>query len=213
MKRAYVMHPNIEELSSIRDRLVEARWQGHLQHCTECIAKLREIERIRASLRGLPSLDTRVSWSAVQARMNGQGKTRGPSKRTQALIGLAVAASVAMIALLVGLPRNEGAQDPQALAASHHDDGTTTVELASLIDRSRRLDALLQTMPARPQVERVSMAATLDTMEERIQWLDYQLSYAGGELDAAQSQRLWQERVELMDSLVKVRYAQAGTSF
>jgi len=50
-------------------------------------------------------------------------------------------------------------------------------------------------------------------MEERIQWLDYQLSYAGPTVDPAQVQRLWRERVELMDSLVQVRYAQARTAF
>ena len=31
-----------------------------------------------------------------------------------------------------------------------------------------------------------------------------------GSFERRQAQRLWRERVELMDSLVKVRYAEAG---
>jgi hypothetical protein len=58
----------------------------------------------------------------------------------------------------------------------------------------------------------VSTAATIDTIEQRIQWLDFQLSNApDGDLSEEQSRRLWRERVELMDSLVKVRYAEAGS--
>jgi hypothetical protein len=58
------------------------------------------------------------------------------------------------------------------------------------------------------------MAATIDTIEQRVQWLDQQLSYgpvAG--FDDSQTYRLWRERVDLMDSLVKVRYAEGGQLF
>jgi len=84
-------------------------------------------------------------------------------------------------------------------------------DLARLIEQSRELDELLHILPHRPTVERVSTAATLDTIEERIQWLDVRLSYASDDdLSETQAQRLWRERIELMDSLVKVRYAQTG---
>jgi hypothetical protein len=54
----------------------------------------------------------------------------------------------------------------------------------------------------------------IDTIEERIQWLDFQLSDAPDSgLNERQTQRLWSERVELMDSLVKVRYAEGGVTF
>jgi hypothetical protein len=55
---------------------------------------------------------------------------------------------------------------------------------------------------------------TIDTIEDRIQWLDFQLTSADdGALDEEQSRRLWSERVTLMDSLVKVRYAEGGVTF
>lgn len=218
MKRVVVMHLRTEELLSIRDGVFDARWRAHLEGCTECSAQLEALERTRSRLRELPMIEPAVSWSDVQRRAGAANPASRAlsARRARALIGVAVAASVAMVALLVGTHRDNttGTEAPEALASMANErEASTTVELANLIERSRRLDALLQTMPARPHVERVSMAATLDTMEGRVQWLDYQLAYAGGELDPSQSQRLWQERVELMDSLVKVRYAQARTAF
>jgi hypothetical protein len=63
-------------------------------------------------------------------------------------------------------------------------------------------------------IERVSTAAMIDTIEDRIQWLDFQLSDASDSgLNEEQTRRLWRERVELMDSLVKVRYAEGGVTF
>ena len=217
MKRIVVMHLRTEELLSIRDGVFDAEWRAHLERCAECSAHLEALERTRKRLCELPMIEPTVSWSDVQLRSSEASPvTRTASaRRTRALIGFAMAASVAMIALLIGTHRDDTAvtDAPEVLATTSDRDAATTVPLAALIERSRRLDALLQTMPARPHVERVSMAATLDTMEERVQWLDYQLAYAGDELAPNQSQRLWQERVELMDSLVKVRYAQARTAF
>ena len=80
--------------------------------------------------------------------------------------------------------------------------------------QSQHLEDLLQRLPGRPQIERVSTAAMIDTIEDRIQWLDFQLSDAPDSgLNEEQTQRLWRERVELMDSLVKVRYAEGGVAF
>ena len=84
--------------------------------------------------------------------------------------------------------------------------------LDELVAQSQQLEQILQTLPQRPRIERVSTAATIDTIEQRIAWLDFQLSSVADEdLSEEQSRRLWRERVELMDSLVKVRYAEAGS--
>ena len=84
-------------------------------------------------------------------------------------------------------------------------------ELNALVARSRELEDLLQGLPSRPRIERVSTASTIDTIEERIQWLDFQLSNTTDlALNDAQTQQLWSERVTLMDSLVKVRYAESS---
>ena len=83
-----------------------------------------------------------------------------------------------------------------------------------LMAQSQQLEGLLQRLPERPRIERVSTAAMIDTIEDRIQWLDFQLSDAPDSgLNEEQTRRLWRERVELMDSLVKVRYAEGGVTF
>jgi len=89
-----------------------------------------------------------------------------------------------------------------------------TARVPELVARSQQLEDLLQKLPDRPRIERVSTAAMIDTIEDRIQWLDFQLSDARDSgLNEEQTRRLWRERVELMDSLVKVRYAEGGVSF
>ncbi len=215
MIQVMTMHPRTEDLLSIRDGLSDARWREHIDRCGECAARLAELERTRCALRALPAIEPSVAWSQVQSKLDSlrlgapvRSQTRKRVARTT--VGLAIAASAAVAAVVITLQQTQvDSPEQQPLAAAP---ANTTADLTSLIERSRRLDTLLQAMPERPRIERVSMAATLDTMEERIQWLDYQLSYAAGDLDAMQSERLWQERVELMDSLVKVRYAQARTA-
>jgi hypothetical protein len=93
-------------------------------------------------------------------------------------------------------------------------DAVEHARVPELVAQSQHLEDLLQRLPERPRVERVSTAAMIDTIEDRIQWLDFQLSDAPDSgLNEEQTQRLWRERVELMDSLVKVRYAEGGVTF
>ena len=210
------MHPVNEEVFSPSDGALDAKWREHVEQCPECAARRAAIERTRAALRALPPLEPVVEWSDIRARFVAvEKKARVQRRRRRALSSLALAASIALVAVLVRLAHlddNNVVDSSTEKVASTETTGAATIELARLIERSRELDELLQTMPQRPSVELVGMAATLDSMEERIQWLDHQLSYAQAGLDAEQAQRLWQERVELMDSLVKVRYAQAQTA-
>jgi hypothetical protein len=130
---------------------------------------------------------------------------------------MAIAAAAVAVSIMVGLlVREQGSavqrtgESAPKLAESLPTEMPST-QITELVTQSRRLEELLDTLPQRRQVERVSTAATLDTIEHRIQWLDFQLSYAADVgLNEQQAQRLWGERVVLMDSLVKVRYAEAG---
>jgi hypothetical protein len=58
-------------------------------------------------------------------------------------------------------------------------------------------------------VERAATSAAIDDLQTRIQILDQQLSAAAND-DRYRTQRLWSARVELMNSLVYVRYAEAA---
>ena len=208
------MHPTVEQLLSYRDAPEDAFIATHLEQCRACVAELQALSRTRTALQGLPQLDApNDAWMRIQAAASAPvtSGTRSTKLRARTALAFALAAGVASMAvLLVFRNANESPEvEPQSQAtvpAIQQDN-----DLASLIAQSRDLDVLLQRLPERPRVERVSTAATLDTIEERIQWLDFQLSYAAaGELDETQARRLWRERVELMDSLVKVRYAQSG---
>jgi hypothetical protein len=68
----------------------------------------------------------------------------------------------------------------------------------------------LRRLPSRPVVERASTTTTIDSLQSSIQWLDYQLSVAADVgLSERQAAQLWEDRIQLMDSLVKVRFAEA----
>jgi hypothetical protein len=58
-------------------------------------------------------------------------------------------------------------------------------------------------------VERAATSAAIDELQTRIQMLDQQLSAAAND-DGYRTQRLWSARVQLMNSLVYVRYAEAA---
>jgi hypothetical protein len=210
------MHPTVEQLLSYRDAPEDTCIATHLEQCRGCAAQLQELSRTRAALQGLPQLDPPSdAWARIQAAASvpARNATKSTRLRVRTAVAFALAAGVASLAVLLVLRTANESLEPnvqpkvQAAAPTVQ----TKDELALLIAQSRELDVLLQRLPERPRVERVSTAATLDTIEERIQWLDFQLSYAAaGELDETQAHRLWRERVELMDSLVKVRYAQSG---
>lgn len=83
--------------------------------------------------------------------------------------------------------------------------------LDGLIERSHELEQALQILPLRPALKRAGTAAMIDGLERHIQWIDHQLTFApDAELDPAQTTSLWEERVALLDTLVKVRDAESA---
>ena len=84
-----------------------------------------------------------------------------------------------------------------------------TVTVADLQQRSRRLEVLRAAMPPRRQVVRASTARTIVDLEDRIALVDMRLNSAAVlRLSEAQQQALWRERVNLMQSLLQLEYAQ-----
>ena len=81
---------------------------------------------------------------------------------------------------------------------------------ASLVEESARLERALDEIPYRPRVVRASTAATIDGLEDRIALIDEQLMFARAlGLSTADRQVLYRQRVELMNALVQIRYAEA----
>jgi hypothetical protein len=209
------MHARIDQLLSLRDgEPVDAEVRVHVQHCTQCLGEAALLAKTRSRLQELPTFEPPADlWPRIATRAAAR-----PPRRLSLGIAAAAAAFVVGVAVLIairdashgpGVGQNRIVQKPmiedRALPT------TADSDTQKLIAQSRELDELLQYLPERPRVERVSLAATVDSIEERIQVLDWQLAYSSdADLDHRQAHRLWSERVELMDSLVKVRYAESA---
>jgi hypothetical protein len=163
-----------------------------------------KLGQARNRLRALPQLSPPESaWSGIQARLS-QPTVRWHPRPMKAVVGLAAA----FTALAIGLVLLRPAPLPVALHQIAAQAPVQTDAHDVWVVRSQYLDNLLQQMPQRRQVQRAGTAAAIDALQDRIQWVDYQLAY-GNEagLTTQQATHLWQDRVRLMDSLVKVRYA------
>jgi hypothetical protein len=78
------------------------------------------------------------------------------------------------------------------------------------VEQSGRLDRLLAEMPAQRPLMTGATASTIAGLEDRIAFLDEQLAFgAAGKLPVPQRVALWSDRVEVMNALVNVRYAEA----
>jgi hypothetical protein len=203
------MHARIDDLLNIRDaQPVDAATAAHVEQCPTCTEQLRKLSLAQAQLRALPQLDPPDdSWVAIQSRLAQPAPGgRFMIGRLAAVLALAVLSIITFVAL-----RDD---DAPMVAEEFELQPFDQPPVAELVAQSRQLEGLLQSLPARPSIERVSTSVTIDTIEDRIQWLDFQLTSADdGALDEEQSRRLWSERVTLMDSLVKVRYAEGGVTF
>jgi hypothetical protein len=209
------MHARIEHLLSLRDgEPVGAELVAHVRSCPICTGELQRLSALRADMQALPQFEPPdLAWERIQ-----QTIPQRPSKFPPRRLGFAAAAAalitlavIAVIAQYGDHRSNErSAHAPKLLKESVS--SADMPHLDELVAQSQQLEQILQTLPQRPRIERVSTAATIDTIEQRIAWLDFQLSSTpDGDLSEEQSRRLWRERVELMDSLVKVRYAEVGS--
>lgn len=207
------MHARIDQLLNLRDgEPVDAQVAPHVAQCSTCAAALQRLVTLRRRMQELPSFEP-PSWHPAQISLRTVAH-RGPR---YAVVG--IAAGIAALSIVTGwlISSSSTPDDARALRSEIREPAASLSEthLTELMDQSRQLEEMLRVLPARPVVERVTTAATIDTLEQRIQWLDLHLSYASeAGLSERQAAGMWRERVDLMDSLVKVRYAESGyTSF
>jgi hypothetical protein len=196
------MHARLDQLLSLRDgEPVDSRIAVHVAGCPDCAAALSGTSTMRDRLRALPepAADGDGGWVAVRARLSARERSM---RRRATVASLAAAASVATLAMFAALrfhePRTRPA-DPAPVSA-------TVVELRA---RSQALEAMLAALPERPAVARGATTLPIDSLETQVQWLDHQLSAASDALSEPQAERLWRDRVEVMNSLVQLRYVEA----
>src|SRR5262245_18307924 len=205
------MHARIDHLLSLRDgEPVDAAVRAHVESCTECAEARSALETMRRRLNALPSVAAppAAGWNRLRARI-GTAQGGATPRRSSGLI--AIAASCAMLGVIAGVLLREETGLPQPAVASYKTapaDGTTTIE--ELRDRSRVLEEVLAALPARPAVERAGTAVPIDALQAQVQWVDHQLAVSGvSHVAPAVTEQLWRERVEIMNSLVQLRYVEA----
>jgi hypothetical protein len=150
-----------------------------------------------------PAAKTRVL--AAMRRAAVEPPRRGHWHIAFPAMAIAAAAAVAAV-LLFWQPR--GGPGEGALAT---DDGAVPIsfeEYAALVAQSAELERVLGTLPAPRAVMRAGTAGTIASLEDRIAQIDQELMFAtAAGVDSGQQATLWQDRVEVMNALLQVRYA------
>ena len=186
------MHASIDHLLSLRDgQPVDAATAAHVAECARCSAELRKLRETRAKLQSLPQLDAPTSFQEIQCVMArpAAAPRRVVSARLVAAVAFVTLTAIFFVALRDGTAPTIAGR--KAEPAQHPTDVIETARVPELVARSQQLEGLLQKLPERPRIERVSTAAMIDTIEDRIQWLDFQLSDARDSgLNEEQTRRL-----------------------
>jgi hypothetical protein len=201
----------LDQLLSLRDGVpLEAYIVQHVNTCSTCARELERLHDVRSALQALPGL-TAPSYAAVMA-----AAVPDTTRHRFRLVGTAVAAAIVgaiALSLVTAHPSDHPSATPDQSPATTAVLGpmhmATDPPIASLVIRSQDLEARLRRLPSRPIVERASTTTTIDSLQSSIQWVDYQLSVADDVgLSERQAAQLWEDRIQLMDSLVKVRFAE-----
>ncbi len=204
------MHASLHQLLSLRDGdPVAADASRHVDDCAHCTGELARLQALRNRLQSLPAtsagaVDDAVLWERIRNSLSGQRAAQRSPNRYLAMAAAVVWAGVALVWFVLA---DQGSQPAQtaALEVGQADPDALT----ALVVQSQQLESYLQQLP-RPRVEQAATAATVDALEGRIQWLDYALSASiAAEVPVEQSAALWQERIDLLGSLVTLRSAQA----
>ena len=206
------MHAHLHELLSARDGEPVAHTTAvHLEGCALCAQRLGHLQAIRQRLRTLPDVvpSGRDGWADVERRI----VERSQSPRRRLRIGLrAAAASLASLAVLAGLRLQDGARPEPVpftdLGAEVASD--PQLSITELQRQSLQLETILAALPERPAVERAATALPIETLEAQVQWVDHRLSEFEAARDVdAEAEQLWRDRIEIMNSLVQLRYVEA----
>jgi hypothetical protein len=204
------MHARIDHLLSLRDgEPVDAAVRAHVESCTECAEGRSALETMRRRLSALPSVAAPAGgWDRLHARIAALHGAAIP-RRGSGLI--AIAASCAMLGAVAGMLLREEPGRARFAAMREETAGPDALPtISELRDRSRVLEEVLAALPARPAVERAGTAVPIEALQAQVQWVDHQLSVSGAAQAAPDvTERLWRERVEIMNTLVQLRYVEA----
>ena len=162
------MHPRIDQLLSWRDGApVDIETREHAEHCVTCAVSVRRLTARRRSLQELPQVEAPdIEYSRILARAQEVRSPMNKGNQWRAIAAAAIVAAVVAEFVVIDRQQNRGPQHVQIDESAseavplRHEQGDPAV--ARLVEQSRELDEILQKMPRRPEVQRVSMAGTVE---------------------------------------------------
>jgi len=232
------MHPSTEDLLSVRDgEPLDAVTSNVIAEDATLEREIDGMRQVRDALRELPELSPADDmWQRIVAV---ERETRPRSSYRRLAAGAGIAATVAALAIFVisSPSRPTGGILPPAIPPGDRTTTTTPADSPSnvvggetpfdpdrplfygqvvpvsypeLVQESARLDRALRRLPYQRPMMSAETATTIAGLEDRIALIDEQITYSNAR-GVPQPQRvaLWGERVDLMNALVHVRYAQA----
>ncbi len=161
-------------------------------------------ERVAAALRNLPEIaPPENGWSRIARRLDRRPAGPRPALALALSAGVLALTALALYPLLVRTPQATQTGDVAATVAASADQPPEP----DLATRSADLEHLLAELPP-PRAARASTALTASLLEDRIAQVDERLNAEAGEATTSSAAHaLLQERVVLLDSLVRVRSA------
>jgi hypothetical protein len=206
------MHASIEQLISLRDEEpVSVEVQQHVRGCDRCAAALNGLLAAREQVTALaePPLPP-DAWQRIVMASERSARRR----RWVPVAGMGVAASAAAVAVLL---MNLHLAQPRAQADLAVTPVTTTqpTDVNQLMAQSRYLERAVLKLDghADHMVVDAGTASTIAALEDRIALVDYEINSASGSgvgNDDPHVAKLWKQRVDLLQSLAAVRYAQVA---
>ena len=180
-----------------------------------CGLSIRERDVLQTKLRQLEdTMPPRAVWQRIEEQARAEGLfTPRITERTRWFAGAGLAAVVVLAVLNIPLASvSDSGEQPGVTVpdysevAANNDDMRA---LNALMVESRQIERNLRALPAQPSLVRVSTVVTISGLQDQIASIDYLLNQPVLQLSPEQEQIYWRERVRLMNSLLRLRTAQA----
>lgn len=189
------MHPNLDDLLSLRDGDGPPEAARHVERCARCTEAIDEMRAVASALRALPPVGSAQDhWPEIRRRIVSR------RRKSRALrIGALAASIVAAVTSVVLLRSPAPATSPEAAAEG------AWIAIDDLAAASRSLESVLRDPALQRQVLSPRRAAVIVDLEDRIAVVDMALADQPTALGVDGNVVLWSHRVELLDALVAAR--------
>jgi len=180
-----------------------------------CGLNIQERDVLRAKLCELEdTVPPRAVWQRIEEQARAEGLfAPGISERTKWLAGAGLAAAVVLAVLNVPIvPVTDSGEQVGVTVPDYSDVAANNDDmrgLNALMVESRQIERNLRALPAQPSLVRASTVVTISELQDQVAGIDYLLNHLELHLSPGQEEIYWRERVRLMNSLLRLRTAQA----